>query len=228
MYCDYCKNEIKPSKARYNTGGRFSIAVDTIPMSFKCRRCGGNFCSKHRLPENHECVGLKQPIILDLKELDIKAIEPPIWEQSITDQENNIDTKKFEYTLNDLERIRRIKISMLNDSQGKNKRTRLLNELSRVDEEIDKIEKLSDLKKESTIVSENEANQICQLCLESIKGTPYECQKCGLILCKDHIHNHLCNRQFVDKKNQNKSKWKKLNVFFKKIKQELSKFKILL
>ena len=200
MYCDYCKNEIKPSKARYNTGGRFSIAVDTIPMSFKCRRCGGNFCSKYRLPENHECVGLKPPIILDLKELDIKAIEPPIWEQSIADQENNIDTKKFEYTLNDLERIRRIKISMLNDSQGKNKRTRLLNELSEIDEEINKIKKLSDIKKESTPVSENEANQICQLCLESIIGTPYKCQKCGLILCKDHINNHLCNIQFVDNK----------------------------
>jgi len=39
--CDECNEEIK-----------------NIP--FHCRRCGGNFCSKHRLPEDHNCVGLKK------------------------------------------------------------------------------------------------------------------------------------------------------------------------
>jgi len=28
-------------------------------MSFKCRLCGKNFCSMHRLPEQHACVGLE-------------------------------------------------------------------------------------------------------------------------------------------------------------------------
>lgn len=181
MYCDYCRNEIKPSKARYNTGGRFSVAVDTISMPFICKRCGGSFCSKHRLPENHDCVGLKAPIIIDLKNIDIA--------QSIGDQENNADTK--EYTLNELEKIRRIKTSMLNDSQGKNKRTRLLNELFRLDEEIDIIKESLDIKKESTPVSENKTNHICQFCFKSIEHSQ-KCQKCGLELCQDHIFNHSC------------------------------------
>ena len=186
MYCDYCRNEIKPSKARYNTGGRFSVAVDTISMPFICKRCGGSFCSKHRLPENHDCVGLKAPIIIDLKNIDIA--------QSIGDQENNADTK--EYTLNELEKIRRIKTSMLNDSQGKNKRTRLLNELFRLDEEIDIIKESLDIKKESTPVSENKTNHICQFCFKSIEHSQ-KCQKCGLELCQDHIFNHSCIKALV-------------------------------
>lgn len=28
-------------------------------MPYRCRLCGGTFCSKHRLPENHECPGLE-------------------------------------------------------------------------------------------------------------------------------------------------------------------------
>ncbi|MHA1672687.1 MAG: AN1-type zinc finger domain-containing protein, partial [Promethearchaeota archaeon] len=27
--------------------------LDYLP--FKCRYCGGTFCKKHRLPENHQC-----------------------------------------------------------------------------------------------------------------------------------------------------------------------------
>ena len=29
-------------------------------LAFKCKYCGGVFCAKHRLPENHECSGLKE------------------------------------------------------------------------------------------------------------------------------------------------------------------------
>ena len=29
-------------------------------MSFSCRYCGKSFCSEHRLPENHDCTGLKE------------------------------------------------------------------------------------------------------------------------------------------------------------------------
>jgi uncharacterized protein YkwD len=40
-YCDYCNNK-----------------MDEIP--FHCRRCGSNYCSNHRLPEDHNCPGLKR------------------------------------------------------------------------------------------------------------------------------------------------------------------------
>jgi hypothetical protein len=33
-------------------------AQETMP--FKCKFCGDQFCSDHRLPENHECIGLKK------------------------------------------------------------------------------------------------------------------------------------------------------------------------
>ena len=29
-------------------------------MPYRCRYCGGRFCPDHRLPENHECVGLRR------------------------------------------------------------------------------------------------------------------------------------------------------------------------
>jgi membrane associated rhomboid family serine protease len=29
-------------------------------MPYKCRRCGGTYCSSHRLPESHDCPGLNQ------------------------------------------------------------------------------------------------------------------------------------------------------------------------
>lgn len=38
--CDYCGKE--------------------ITMPYTCGYCGGSFCSKHRLPENHECSGLEK------------------------------------------------------------------------------------------------------------------------------------------------------------------------
>lgn len=40
-HCDYC-----------------DIKIDGLP--FHCRRCGGDFCPKHRLPEEHNCPGLKR------------------------------------------------------------------------------------------------------------------------------------------------------------------------
>ncbi|MHA1369869.1 MAG: AN1-type zinc finger domain-containing protein [Promethearchaeota archaeon] len=43
--CDYCHKDIY--------------------LGFTCRRCGGYFCSKHRLPENHECK------FIDLKKEDL-------------------------------------------------------------------------------------------------------------------------------------------------------------
>ncbi|MCG1002403.1 MULTISPECIES: rhomboid family intramembrane serine protease [Halobacterium] len=33
---------------------------DKESMPYQCRLCGGTFCSKHRLPENHDCPGLDE------------------------------------------------------------------------------------------------------------------------------------------------------------------------
>ncbi len=38
--CDYCKKTIKD-------------------LPWNCRRCGKSFCGKHRLPESHDCQGVK-------------------------------------------------------------------------------------------------------------------------------------------------------------------------
>ena len=44
-YCQYCGKETY--------------------LPFKCKYCGGIFCSEHRLPEKHECPGLKKGVPLD-------------------------------------------------------------------------------------------------------------------------------------------------------------------
>ncbi len=35
-----------------------SYCDDEVDVPFKCKFCSDTFCSEHRLPENHECVGL--------------------------------------------------------------------------------------------------------------------------------------------------------------------------
>lgn len=34
------------------------VCGKTVDLPYSCRRCGGTFCSEHRLPENHSCGGL--------------------------------------------------------------------------------------------------------------------------------------------------------------------------
>ena len=85
----------------------------------------------------------------------------------------------MEYTIADLERIRRIKIEMLNESRTKQGRLRLLNEITRLENEIKFLSKTS---------------RICQLCLEPIEGLPYICEDCGLICCETHIDKHICSK----------------------------------
>ncbi len=41
-------------------------------LPFKCRYCGGTFCGNHRLPENHDCPGLR---VVDKSQ--IKYSQPP-------------------------------------------------------------------------------------------------------------------------------------------------------
>jgi len=58
-YCQYCGKETY--------------------LPFRCKYCGGIFCSEHRLPEKHECPGLekKMPIILPSREEKLpKYVEP--------------------------------------------------------------------------------------------------------------------------------------------------------
>jgi len=31
-----------------------------VDLPYSCRRCGGEYCSEHRLPENHSCAGLNE------------------------------------------------------------------------------------------------------------------------------------------------------------------------
>jgi len=53
-------------------------------LPYKCKFCGGTFCSDHRLPENHECIGLesykdvkheefKEDVVKAAKEYDARA-----------------------------------------------------------------------------------------------------------------------------------------------------------
>jgi hypothetical protein len=55
-HCDYCKNELKsPPKAKKSKSGIFYSVDSEYYFPFVCPFCGGHFCTKHRLPENHEC-----------------------------------------------------------------------------------------------------------------------------------------------------------------------------
>ena len=58
MKCDHCGNEIQTGKFRQYTGGLHDVVKDTTPLPFICNRCGGSFCTKCRLPENHDCPAL--------------------------------------------------------------------------------------------------------------------------------------------------------------------------
>lgn len=63
--CGYCgestsKNVINKRGAVTTTGGLFKISQKSrITMAFKCGYCGDYFCEEHRLPEKHNCIGLK-------------------------------------------------------------------------------------------------------------------------------------------------------------------------
>ncbi len=81
MKCDYCENEITTGKVRKSTGGNFDIVTDTIAMPFTCRRCGGSFCAKHRLPENHNCVGLKPPVVVDFTDIEQEMTDLGTWDR---------------------------------------------------------------------------------------------------------------------------------------------------
>ncbi len=45
-------------------------------LPFKCKFCGEVFCSDHRLPESHECLGLKEYKKTRSKDIDKWIYEP--------------------------------------------------------------------------------------------------------------------------------------------------------
>lgn len=57
--CDYCRKEIESETlgkaGTIITGGLYEVKSSPIALPFDCLRCGGKYCSAHRLPENHEC-----------------------------------------------------------------------------------------------------------------------------------------------------------------------------
>lgn len=61
--CDYCGKEIESEKlepvGRIITGGSYDVKSSPISLPFDCLRCGGKYCSSHRLPEAHECKNIE-------------------------------------------------------------------------------------------------------------------------------------------------------------------------
>jgi len=54
-----------------------SICGKEVYMPFKCKYCGGLFCSKHRLPENHDCKRLDDSIAPEVEvEIQDNYYEP--------------------------------------------------------------------------------------------------------------------------------------------------------
>ncbi len=49
-----------------------SYCGDQEVMPFTCKFCGERFCADHRLPENHECIGLQ-------KFKETRGREPEKW-----------------------------------------------------------------------------------------------------------------------------------------------------
>ena len=41
-------------------GGTCDFCGENAFMPYRCRYCGGRFCPDHRLPENHNCEGLRK------------------------------------------------------------------------------------------------------------------------------------------------------------------------
>lgn len=60
--CYYCNELPSRIKYKYYSGGLMDISHDVCTFLFKCHRCNHSFCEEHRLPEQHDCIGLPQNI----------------------------------------------------------------------------------------------------------------------------------------------------------------------
>jgi len=47
--------------------GKCDFCGNDEAMPYRCKYCGGFFCSAHRLPENHNCMGMKKSLSLPSK-----------------------------------------------------------------------------------------------------------------------------------------------------------------
>lgn len=70
-YCQYCGKETY--------------------LPFRCKYCGGIFCSEHRLPEKHECPGLKKGIPLNHH---LRKEEPPEYVETEEEYEIPVKTER--------------------------------------------------------------------------------------------------------------------------------------
>jgi len=66
-YCSKCNKELK-----------------VFSEIFKCHRCNNIFCSKHRLPEEHDCpVSFKKDIFKEkeVEEIEPNSCKPDLWDR---------------------------------------------------------------------------------------------------------------------------------------------------
>jgi hypothetical protein len=63
LRCEYCGGEFRnKDRAKKDVWGTFYTTPGGYYLPFKCPRCGGLFCNAHRLPENHSCSGIMEPL----------------------------------------------------------------------------------------------------------------------------------------------------------------------
>jgi membrane associated rhomboid family serine protease len=67
------------------------ICGEEVALPFKCRYCGGTFCSNHRLPENHSCKRLSEARPPKQEKLDQDSI--PSREPEVPQIEIRYETK---------------------------------------------------------------------------------------------------------------------------------------
>ncbi len=64
---------------------------ENVSMPYECKRCSGEYCSEHRLPENHDCPGLQRG------GRNSKQIVSDIESKESTSFKNKIDNKITQY-----------------------------------------------------------------------------------------------------------------------------------
>ena len=52
-------DESKVKEKQDEEGRCYFCGRKIVGLPFKCKYCGHNFCDKHRLPEDHHCIGLE-------------------------------------------------------------------------------------------------------------------------------------------------------------------------
>ncbi|MHA1411271.1 MAG: AN1-type zinc finger protein [Promethearchaeota archaeon] len=74
-HCDYCNEEIGY-------------------LPFKCKYCGGTFCQKHRLPENHECSFNLREESIQKPKINVSKSEDELKHEQISTSEEDYQIPK--------------------------------------------------------------------------------------------------------------------------------------